>query len=66
MRALLARRRGDPVGAREAMRAIGARQPTATLSIFEADVTLGDPFLPGEQRSDRARRLFERAAAADP
>ncbi len=66
VRALLARRRGDPVGAREAMRAIGARQPTATLSIFEADVTLGDPFLPGEQRSDRARRLFERAAAADP
>ncbi|HEY8430755.1 MAG TPA: DUF3857 domain-containing protein, partial [Sandaracinaceae bacterium] len=66
VRVLLARRRGDPVGAREAMLAMGARQPTATLSIVEADVTLGDPFLPSEQRADRARRLLERAAAADP
>ncbi len=65
VRVLIARRRGDPVGAREALLAMRAT-PTATLAIVQADVTLGDPFLPEEQREDRARRLLEHAAELDP
>lgn len=64
--ALIARRRGDLVGAREIMRTLVPRDPTATLLIMQADVTLGDPFLPDAQRRDLARRLLERAGRLDP
>lgn len=63
---LVARRRGDPVEARERMRTLAGRDPTSTLLILQADVTLRDPFLPNEQARDTARRLLERAARLDP
>lgn len=63
---LLARRRGDPVGARERLRELASGDATATVRITQADVTLGDPFLPDEQGQDQARRLLERAARLDP
>lgn len=62
--ALVARRRGDPVGAREQMRTLG--EGTATLLISHADVTNDDPFLPDAHAADRARRLLERAARLEP
>ncbi len=66
LRVLVARARGDSVGAREAVRRVVGRNPSAALLVIQADVTLSDPFLPEEERRDRARRLLESAAERDP
>ncbi|MFC1464389.1 MAG: DUF3857 domain-containing protein [Candidatus Brachytrichaceae bacterium NZ_4S206] len=66
LRALTARRRGDPVGAREAARELGGSEPTATVRVTQADIALGDPHLPNEQRQDLARRLLAEAVRRDP
>lgn len=64
--ALVARRRGDPVGARELVRGFDGPQATATRLIALADVVSGDPHLPGDRKRDRVRQLLEQAAEADP
>ena len=58
--------RGDLVGARELLRKLGHRDPTAHWLVLEAASAMADPLKTPEQRRDRARELLGRAQRQNP
>jgi cellulose synthase operon protein C len=58
--------RGDSVAARELVRKLGHKEPTAHWLVLEAAAALGDPLKTPELRRDRARELLGRAAKQNP
>jgi cellulose synthase operon protein C len=64
--AKLALSRGDAVSARELMRALPQKAPSAHWLVLEAAAGVADPLRSKEQRRDRARDLLRRAEKANP
>ncbi|HEY6879278.1 MAG TPA: DUF3857 domain-containing protein [Polyangiales bacterium] len=54
--------RGDAVAARELVRKLGHKEPTAHWLVLEAAAALSDPLKSAELRRDRARELLVQAA----